>query len=103
MSGDAGEFSLTAEGHANADRNEDGRDLVCCAVSTVMGMLANSCARIEDVNTVYHSRSGYAHVAVCSIPVDLWAEINSRFQMVLDGLEALAEQYPECLTVEAAN
>lgn len=101
--GTDGDFSLTAEGHAQADRNEDGRDLVCCAVSTVMGMLANSCALIEDVRTVYHSRSGYGQVTVTGIPDDLWAEINSRFQMAVDGLEALSVQYPKCLAVEAAN
>lgn len=94
-----GSFTLTADGHARADRNEDGRDLVCCAVSTIMGVLANSCAQIEDVSTVYHSRHGYAHCAVTGIPEDLWAEINSRYQMAVDGLEALSVQYPQCLEV----
>lgn len=96
-------FSLTAEGHAGADRNEDGRDLVCCAVSTIFGTLANSCAQIDDVNTVYHSRHGYAHCVVTNIPDDLWAEINSRYQMAVDGLEALAMQYTQCLHVSVEN
>ena len=92
-------FYLMASGHADAERNEDGRDLVCCAVSTFMGVLANSCALIEDVRTVYHSRSGHAQVSVTDVPERLRAEINSRFQMAVDGLEALAVQYPQCLWI----
>lgn len=96
-------FNLFAEGHAGAERNENDHDLVCCAVSTIMGVLANSCAMIEDVNTVYHTHSGYALVTVTRIPDDLWAEINSRFQMALDGLEALSAQYPTCIKVTAIS
>lgn len=96
-------FYLMASGHANAERNEDGRDLVCCAVSTIMGVLANSCALIEEVRTVYHSRSGHAQVSVTDVPEKLRAEINSRFQMAVDGLEALAVQYPQCLWITVKN
>ena len=102
---DAGDsaFSLSADGHADAQRNDDGRDLVCCAVSTIVGVLANSCALIEDVRTVYHSRKGHALVTVSGITDDLWAEINSRYQMAVDGLQALAVQYPECLCVKVTS
>ena len=92
-------FMLSAEGHANAARNENDHDLVCCAVSTLFGTLANSCAMIEDINTVYHAASGNALVTVTNITDDLWAEVASRFRMATDGLQALAIQYPESLRV----
>jgi len=93
-------FTLTAEGHAHADRNENDHDLVCCAVSTIICTLANSCAQMEDVNTVYHSKHGYGHVNVTSVPEDLWGEIVSRFQMAVDGLTVLALQYPDSIKID---
>lgn len=95
-------FALTADGHANAARNDDGRDLVCCAVSTIMGTLANSCALIDDVSTMYTTRSGYAHIFVNNCG-ELWCEVCSRFQMAVDGLNALAAQYPQSLRVTVEN
>ena len=93
-------FSISADGHANAARNEENHDLVCCAVSTLMGTLANSCARIEDVNTIYQSSHGHALVTVTNIPEEIWHEIASRFTMAMDGLEGLAEQYPDSLRID---
>lgn len=92
-------FCLSAQGHANAMRNECDHDMVCCAVSTLMGTLANSCALIEDVNTVYHAASGNALVTVSKIPEEIWPEIASRFRMAMDGLQGLAIQYPKSLKV----
>lgn len=95
-------FSLTADGHANGQRNENDHDLVCCAASTILCMLANSCARLEDVNVTYHQRSGYGHVLVNNCE-ELWGEVSSRFRMALDGLEGLAMQYPQCLRIVGDN
>lgn len=92
-------FCLSAEGHAGAGRNEYDHDLVCCAVSTLMGTLANSCALIDGVNTVYHSTKGNALVTVTNITDDIWPEIASRFRMAMDGLQGLAIQYPNSLKV----
>lgn len=96
-------FCVSAHGHAKAARNEEDHDLVCCAVSTILCMLANSCALIGDVNTVYHASSGNALVTVTGIPDDLWAEINARFQMAVDGLTGLSIQYPQNLQVKVEN
>ena len=81
-------FTISAQGHAQAARNENDHDLVCCAVSTLLGTLANSCAWVGDVN-----------VTVTNISDDLWGEIASRFRMAMDGLEVLREQYPESLKI----
>lgn len=98
--GDDSTFSLYIEGHARAERNEHDHDLVCCAVSTIIGTLAASCMQIEDVNTIHHGRKGNALVTVTGIPDDLWAEINARYQMAVDGLTSLAAQYPKSLEIE---
>lgn len=92
-------YMLTADGHANAPRNDKDNDLVCCAVSTIVQTLAFSCAIMEDVCTVYHTSSGHAMVTVTRFD-ELEGEITSRFQMAADGLTALAEQYPECIRLD---
>lgn len=92
-------FSIYIEGHAKAERNEYDHDLVCCAVSTIVGTLANSCLLIDDVHTMHHGGKGHALVTVAGVPEELWAEINARFQMALDGLTALAEQYPNSIKI----
>lgn len=92
-------FSMYVEGHAQAERNSCDHDLVCCAVSTVVGALACSCMRIDDVNTTQHGGKGHALVTVTGVPEELWAEINARYQMARDALETLAEQYPNSLEV----
>ena len=91
-------FSLLAEGHANAERNEDGRDLVCCAVSTIMTTLANSCTKLADVKTHYAPKSGYGKVYVTA-PTHQRDAVEARFQMALDGLAVLAMQYPESIKI----
>ena len=98
--GRGGAFSLTAEGHAHAARNENGRDLVCCAVSTIFGTLANSCTQLDGVNTTYHNKPGYGHIVVTGVPENLWGVVDARFQMAADGLAVLAIQYPDSIRVE---
>lgn len=92
-------FVLSAQGHAGAERNAQDHDLVCCAVSTLMGTLANSCAQLKQVKTVYRQSSGDALLRVKDVPQDMKMEVNIRFRMALDGLQALAIQYPECVRV----
>lgn len=95
-------FSISADGHAHAARNEEDHDLVCCAVSTIMCTLATSCANVEEVNTVYHTSSGHAMVTVTDC-MELWCEIAARFQMAVDGLMALGQQYPQSIRMTVEN
>lgn len=87
-------FTLTASGHANADRNEDGHDLVCCAVSTIVQTLGVSCASLLDVCTVYRKLKGCAEILVTDTEAH-WEDLVPRFQMAIDGLTVLANQYPQ--------
>ena len=93
--------SITASGHAKAPRNEDGRDLVCCAISTLMCTMANSCAQLKGPATVDHPRSGLAELTVSNI-LSAPDEVRPRLQMLLDGLQVLSVQYPQNirLTIE---
>lgn len=93
--------SITASGHAKAQRNEDGRDLVCCAISTLMCTMANSCAQLKGPATVYHTQSGLAELTITNI-LSAPDEVRPRLQMLLDGLQVLSVQYPQNirLTIE---
>lgn len=87
-------FSLTARGHAEAARNEDGHDLVCCAVSTIIQTLGVSCASLMEVETVYHRADGFARILVTGTEAH-WEQLVPRFQMAIEGLTVLASQYPQ--------
>lgn len=92
-------FMLTADGHADGNRNEEDHDLVCAAISAIIQTLAISCAQIDEVSTVYHTSAGHATVCVTNFD-ELEAEIHARYRMALDGLEALQRQYPRLVCVK---
>lgn len=94
-------FVLTATGHAGAQHNADGHDLVCCAVSTIVQTLGVSCASMIGINTLYHKCDGHAQILVTGTETH-WDELVPRFQMAIEGLTVLANQYPQhvSLTVE---
>lgn len=91
-------FRLTASGHADGPRNEKDHDLVCCAVSALVQTLGVSCASLTDVNTLYRDSKGDAEIVVTDTEAH-WDELVPRFQMALDGLQVLAAQYPEYITL----
>lgn len=100
--GVSGPFTLIAQGHANQPRNEDGRDLVCCAASTIVTTLAISCAQIKGAVVNYHQESGYAALTVSNTET-LWEELMPRFRMTEDGLQGLMDQYPQALRLTVEN
>lgn len=95
---------IVADGHANAPRNEDGRDLVCCAISTLMCAAANSLARVEGPRVMYHTlpETGHAELMVKGVdnaPGEVWP----RVQMLIDGLDVLSTQYPQSIRMTIEN
>lgn len=96
-------FVLTVNGHADAPRNEEGHDLICCAVSTIAQTLGISCVSLPCVNTRYHSikADGFEQILVTGTEAH-WDELVPRFQMAIEGLTVLAMQYPQHvhLTIE---
>ena len=87
-----------AAGHANAPRNEDGRDLVCCAVSTLVQTLIFSCQELPGVLVYHNVAPGDVYIKV-SEPDSATDGVKHRLMMLLDGLKHLEKQYPELIRV----
>lgn len=93
-----GNRTVIATGHANAPRNEDGRDLVCCAVSTLVQTLIFTCQELPGT-LVYHTVApGDVYIKV-SEPDSATDGVKHRLRMLQDGLEHLEKQYPELIRV----
>lgn len=89
-------FALRAIGHAGGDRSTCDHDLVCCAASTIIQMLAVSCAQVDGISTRYHVVKEKALEEILITGTEAhWDELVPRFQMVIDGLTLLANQYPQ--------
>jgi uncharacterized protein YsxB (DUF464 family) len=54
-----------------------------------------------EVETVYHRADGFARILVTGTEAH-WEQLVPRFQMAIEGLTVLANQYPQnvSLTVE---
>ena len=91
-------FSLMLDGHANAGRNEHDHDLVCCAVSTLVQTLGVSCVSLPDLNTRYQAQEGHVEILVTGTEAH-WDKLVPRFEMAIDGLTVLANQYPQHVTL----
>ena len=88
--------TVIAAGHANAPRNEDGRDLVCCAVSTLIQTLIFTCQEIHGVVVDHSVSPGDVYIKISS-PRCKAEWVEHRMQMLLDGLKHLETQYPELI------
>jgi uncharacterized protein YsxB (DUF464 family) len=95
-------FSLTARGHVGAARNKNNHDLVCCAVSTIVQTLGVSCASLMEVETVYHRSDGFAEILVTGTETH-WDQLVPRFQMAIEGLTVLANQYPQNVSLTVSE
>jgi uncharacterized protein YsxB (DUF464 family) len=92
-------LTVIATGHANAPRNEDGRDLVCCAVSTLMQTLIYSCQELRGVLVNHDVKPGDLFVQI-SAPNSQTDAVKHRMTMLHDGIKALADQYPMCVKLK---
>lgn len=89
-------YEVKAKGHAGAGKY--GQDIVCAAVSVLMQTLANEVEEAARVGTVAHG-DGWMKVeatptAQTQDMVEAWVEL------VQDGIDALAESYPENVELE---
>lgn len=93
-----GELEITLEGHAQAERINDS-DLVCCAISTLTGTLANvlltayNDGKLKEQPTLILN-DGYACLSCKPRPKHFQAtkDIIEAFSV---GYKVLAEQYPQ--------
>ncbi|MBQ8893380.1 MAG: ribosomal-processing cysteine protease Prp [Clostridia bacterium] len=83
------ELSFSATGHAGFARPGE-PDIVCASVSTLVSLLAELVLRAHgEANTTVILEPGEVFI---SAPAT--ATLRQQFQVVVTGLEMLAEQYP---------
>lgn len=94
-------YEVKAEGHAGA--GEYGQDIVCAAVSVLLQTLANEVteaarAGLLAVGVVAH---GDGWMKVEMTPTDQMQDMADAWvELVQDGIDALAESYPENVELE---
>lgn len=87
---EGGKLTMRAEGHAGYA--PAGQDIVCAAVSCLMQTLAYSAAEDEHTSScIYQGKEG----PVVSVEAGDSVLMRDKFELVADGLDLLAEQYPE--------
>lgn len=87
---EGGKLTMRAEGHAGDA--PAGQDIVCAAVSCLMQTLAYSAAEDEHTSScIYQGKDG----PVVSVETGNSVLMRDKFELVADGLDLLAEQYPE--------
>lgn len=93
-------YEVTAKGHAMAD--EEGKDIVCAAVSTLMYTLADSLSQCQLMieEGTFESRVKKGDMMVkCTPKEDFIANIETIYWVILNGCNALVESYPEYVTL----
>lgn len=87
---EGGKLTMRAEGHAGYA--PAGQDIVCAAVSCLIQTLAYSAAEDEHTSScIYQGKDG----PVVSVETGNSVLMRDKFELVADGLDLLAEQYPE--------
>ena len=87
---EGGKLTMRAEGHAGYA--PAGPDIVCAAVSCLMQTLAYSAADDERTSScIYQGKEG----PVVNVEAGDSVLMRDKFELVADGLDLLAEQYPE--------
>lgn len=90
-------YRLEVKGHAGSA--PAGKDLVCCAVSTLAYTLMTAAAEtdetVDSFDPVIYEAPG--EIRVMCEPKDE-ARCTEMFRTICAGLEALAEQYPDYIT-----
>ena len=95
------EMELTVKGHANFD--EKGKDIVCASVSILFYTLAFSLKKAQKMLVKDSLKAevgeGYSLVA-CKPKGKYTANVESIYWVCLNGLELLADDYPDYVQIE---
>ena len=96
-------LELQIDGHANSA--EYGKDLVCCAVSILAESLSRYLDRKEEAGElrylVNEIAEGRVYISADPCRWDL-KETVGAFEVIREGLKAIAEEYPEYIKMEEA-
>ena len=93
------DLEVTMEGHANAPRNADNHDLVCCAASVLIQALVYWAQREKHVAVAGSLDKGDAHVTLQPEP-GYYMHAKTAYKVMERGLEMLQEAHPECISIE---
>lgn len=97
---DARKMSLEASGHAMSSPN--GNDIVCAAVSALLGTLAYTLTKNRQMLTrkpTMKLESGLGRVSCKPLP-QYEGNVQMIYFTVLSGCELIADKYPEFVTFE---
>lgn len=92
-------MTVIATGHANAPRNDDGRDMACAAVSTLVQTFIFSCQALPGVMVNHAVRPGDVYISV-SAPDSQTEAVQHRMTMLEDGMRHMGEKYPMCINLK---
>lgn len=100
-------FSLKAEGHAGGEPR--GQNIICAGVSAItmalLNILVNDDAEDRaEVNTKYRINEERGLLSIRAKPAVAAkfdrVKVKAYFKMAVIGLQALAQEYPDEITVE---
>ena len=89
---------IRVEGHAGAERNAQGHDLVCCAASVLLQAFLLSAIR-AGYSATWNLDPGDSSIHLTEPDRD--EGIRARLAMLEDGLCMLEQAYPKCIRVES--
>lgn len=96
-------LELKVEGHAGQDVK--GKDIICSAVSMLFYTLAESLVRSEDMmkkHPIITMEDGNGYIK-CRPKKEYKRNISIMYWTVLNGLELLADEYPQYITFEVGG
>ena len=91
-------LELKLEGHAGAD--EKGKDIVCASASTLFYTLAQSLIESQDMlkkHPIIEWDDGNGYIK-CRPRKEYQGNITLIYWTILNGIELLAEEYPQYIT-----
>lgn len=89
------EHILTLEGHANYDTK--GKDIVCASISILVTTLATMLDYYDENYESQVVEEGKVDIRYVCKAGDVWTE--TVFQMTMEGLELIANRYPDYVSV----
>ena len=94
---DMEDMEVVMDGHANAERNEEGHDLVCAAASHAVQAFAYGAQRYGGVEKDF--ASGHARVKIVPQENRVIEDAKRLMYYLLDSLHLLEHRYPDCIQV----
>ena len=91
-------YVVLMDGHAGAKRDENDRDLVCCAASFSLQAFARWMERNHHGRISGTAEPGYTRMAIHPYEGHVMA-VKKRLAYMEDELKTLQEEHPECVAV----